>query len=529
MNFLHNKNTCLYLVLGLVSLFYYQITPVVAQQTIKSIMRTNPAREGYVRGIPGIGSYSGDTFVPLEQLASLFDISLRKDEQMKKVMLTVEGVNVTVAVGNPFVYVGNQLFQMPLEVREFRSEIFVPVREFITLLDRQLPGSYTYSPDLRLLEIGYSDVINITDLYVEEKANGSLVHIGTRKQFNENLNYWFDENKHNLTVEFYTGKLDTLVMTDTETRGLVLRNTAVQHPEIASITFRLSRYVDDINVTQNPQNNEVLISLLRRASDISIDDYTAELDEFVNTNIENIVAKEREAWSVNTIVIDPGHGGKDPGTINDSGLYEKDIVLDIARFLGNLIRKSNLVENIVYTRTSDEFVSLKKRSEIANNSSGKLFISIHINANKSKSVHGFETYFLHPEKNQDALDVLEVVQRENNVIDLYESSDPNHAFTEEEMMILSMTQNAFAKESEQLATFISNGIGRKVNWTNKGVKQAGFVVLWGVSMPNVLVEAGFITNDQNRRDLQSLTVKHRIAEGIFEGIRRFIKEMRSED
>ena len=97
------------------------------------------------------------------------------------------------------------------------------------------------------------------------------------------------------------------------------------------------------------------------------------------------------------------------------------------------------------------------------------------------------------------------------------------------MMILSMTQNAFAKESEQLATFISNGIGRKVNWTNKGVKQAGFVVLWGVSMPNVLVEAGFITNDQNRRDLQSLTVKHRIAEGIFEGIRRFIKEMRSED
>jgi N-acetylmuramoyl-L-alanine amidase len=511
----------------IVCLLWLYIPDYVQAQSVRISVHTIPALNGFIRGISGAGEYSGDNFVPVKEFASFLDIPLRIDDNLKKIILTIERVDITLSVDNPFVVIGENLFQMPLEVREYRSEIFIPVREFTTLLDRHLPGSYAYDPELRYLDVGFSDDINITDLYIEEKTNGSLIHISTTKYFGENLNYWFDESKYNLTVEFYTGRLDTLFMTSEDTRGLVLRNTAVQHPEIASITFRLSRYVDDITVTQTPTIGEILISLLQSNTEISTDEYSFELNELAPNFSEDIVARDRESWNVNTVVIDPGHGGKDPGTVGENGLYEKDIVLDIARFLGNLLRKSNLVENVIYSRNSDEFVSLKKRTEIANDSGGKLFISIHVNANKNKKIRGFETYFLHPGKNRNALEVLEVVQRENNVIDLYENSDPAHEFSEEELMILSITQNAFVKESEQLAAFISEGIDRKVNWTNKGVKQAGFVVLWGVSMPNVLVEAGFITNSQDRNDLQSLTVKHRIAEGIFEGIRKFIDEIRS--
>ncbi len=499
----------------------------VQAQSIQVRVNATPPQNGFIRGITGVGNYSGDNFVPVKEFASVLDIPVRIDDNLKKILLIIERVDITLSVDNPFVVIGEDLYQMPIEVREYRSEIFIPVREFTTLLDRHLPGSYAYDPELRHLEIGFSDEINITDLYVEEKANGSLIHIASTKYFGENLNYWFDESKYNLTVEFYTGRLDTLFMSSRDTRGLVLRTTAVQHLEIASITFKLSRYVDDVTVTQTPASKEILISLLRSNTEIPVDDYSFELDEFAQSYSEEIVARDRESWNVNTVVIDPGHGGKDPGTVGENGLYEKDIVLDIARFLGNLLRKSNLVENVIYTRNSDEFVSLKKRTEVANDSEGKLFISIHINANNNTSIRGFETYFLHPGKNRDALEVLEVAQRENNVIDFYENSDPVHEFTEEELMILSITPNAFVKESEQLATFISEGIDRKVSWTNKGVKQAGFVVLWGVSMPNVLIEAGFITNSRNRNDLQSLTVKHRIAEGIFEGIRKFIDEIRS--
>ena len=109
---------------------------------------------------------------------------------------------------------------------------------------------------------------------------------------------------------------------------------------------------------------------------------------------------------------------------------------------------------------------------------------------------------------------------------LYEDKDPNRVLTEEDKMVLSLTQSAFVKESERLAHYISEGIGRKVNWPDRGVKQAGFLVLWEVTMPSVLVEAGFLSNAGQRNDLRRSSVKHRIAEGIFEGIKKFIEEAR---
>ena len=475
-----------------------------------------------LRSFSNRGEFIGDYYVAADQFADILEIDTDKEEVLKKLRLYIEGRQVTLTSGNPFVKIDDGIYQMPLEVKMYRGEFYFPLRELMAIFNTHLPGAYKFNQNARRLEIYFGDVINITGLTVENKTNGSLVKIQTTKYFGENLTWW--KNDNNLYVNFYTGKLDTLQLTDDETRGLVLRNTAIQHSQIAQITFKLSAYAESIDITENESGGEVLISLTRKSSNnpqLLLLPRTR--DDF---DISEMVAREKESWEINTIVIDPGHGGKDPGTNSPDGLNEKDIALDIARNLGNLLRNSEIVEKVIFTRNSDIFIPLQKRSEIANTSGGKLFISIHVNSNKNRSLRGFETYILSPGKNQDALEVLEVVQRENNVVHLYEDKDPNRVLTEEDKMVLSLTQSAFVKESERLAHYISEGIGRKVNWPDRGVKQAGFLVLWEVTMPSVLVEAGFLSNAGQRNDLRRSSVKHRIAEGIFEGIKKFIEEAR---
>jgi|GEM_PF-126470 len=493
--------------------------PVIAQNHIRVDVKSFPEKFALLSYIPSPGDY----YVSAGQLAEILDINTYQDSVLKKIVLYLDGAKVTLSADNPFIKIGEKLYQMPLPVKEYRSEIYFPVRELVAILNRHLPGDYTFDQSERTLEIYFGGMINITGLTVEEKANGTLVHIATTKYFGKDLLSWFDKDAYYLYVQFFNGKLDTVQMSSTETRGLVLRNTAVQHPEIASITFKLSRYVEDFTVTENPQTGEVLISLVVATAARPTISPPADLRD---VKAEELVAKDKKEWVIDTIVIDPGHGGKDPGTIGPDGLMEKDIVLDIAKDLGNLLMNSKLVDNVVYTRDSDVFVPLQERAETANKSGGKLFISIHVNSNNNPRIRGFETYFLHPGKSEDALEVLEVVQRENYVVNLYENKDPDRELTEEDKIVLSNVQSAFVKESEQLATYISEGIDRKVNWPNMGVKQAGFFVLWRVSMPNVLVEAGFITNDNQRKELKTSAIKHRIAEGIFEGIKKFIEEVR---
>ncbi|MFC1554754.1 N-acetylmuramoyl-L-alanine amidase [candidate division KSB1 bacterium] len=467
---------------------------------------------------------NGNVYISAESFAEALQINAVKADDLSKIVLYLEDKEVTLTANNPFVIVGKQAYQMPLPVVERRNELHFPVKELIYLLDRYLPGDYSFDEVRDIIDIYYGGALSITDLWVEERNNGTLIHIETTKPFGEGLRSWFDDQRNLLTVQFYKGRLDTLQFSSDESYGLVLRTIATQHPEIASLTFRLSAYVDgdDIDVIQDGSTNEVIVTLFdtRTRDELFVSDVEQ------SAEISEIIAKEKELWNIDTIVIDPGHGGKDPGTIGPNGLYEKNIVLDIALILGELIRDTHLVDNVVYTRETDVFVPLQERAEIANNKGGKLFISIHINYNKRTNIRGFETYFLDPSKNEDALEVLEVVQRENNVVNLYEDKDPERLLTEEDKMILAITQSAFVKESEKLASFISEGIERKVNWPNKGVKQAGFLVLWKVSMPNALIEAGFISNPSQRIDLQSRAIKHRIAEGIYEGIQKFIEDVR---
>ena len=199
----------------------------------------------------------------------------------------------------------------------------------------------------------------------------------------------------------------------------------------------------------------------------------------------------REKWVIDTIVIDPGHGGKDPGAIGVNKLQEKNITLGIAKQLGAMIER-NLGMKVIYTRREDVFVPLWKRTQIANNSEADIFISIHANSSKEhKATKGFETYLLRIGKTSAA---VEVAKRENETIKLEEKNHQYIDFSDGKRIVASMTQNAAMKSSEFLAESIQKNLSKRLDSKDRGVKQAGFHVLVGATMPNVLVEVGFVTN-----------------------------------
>ncbi|MBW2109920.1 MAG: N-acetylmuramoyl-L-alanine amidase [Deltaproteobacteria bacterium] len=221
---------------------------------------------------------------------------------------------------------------------------------------------------------------------------------------------------------------------------------------------------------------------------------------------------------VKTIVIDPGHGGKDPGCHLGGRYREKNITLSIARFLAKELRK-RLGCQVFLTRNKDVFLSLEKRTAIANMKKADLFISLHVNAHRDRRIHGLETYFLNMATDERAVMVAarENATSEKNISDL-------------QTILNDLMLNTKINESSRLAHFVQNGMVLSVKKWNKGVrslgvKQAPFYVLIGAQMPAVLVEVGFLSNKWERKRLLNKKYQKRVAEGIYAGISSYIRSI----
>ena len=225
------------------------------------------------------------------------------------------------------------------------------------------------------------------------------------------------------------------------------------------------------------------------------------------------------------VVIDAGHGGKDSGT---SGAFsiEKDIALKIARKAGEYIDKYLKGVEVIYTRFDDKFVELEERAQIANRNGADLFISIHCNSFPSPTVYGTETYVMGLHK-EDAN--LQVAIRENSVI--YLDNNYNERYGDfdskspESHIFFSLYQTAFLNNSINLATKIETQFAKRAGRRSRGVKQAGFWVLWSTSMPSVLVEIGYLSNPREEKDLNNELKQDYIASGIFRAVRAYKEEM----
>ncbi|HWO01954.1 MAG TPA: N-acetylmuramoyl-L-alanine amidase, partial [Blastocatellia bacterium] len=231
---------------------------------------------------------------------------------------------------------------------------------------------------------------------------------------------------------------------------------------------------------------------------------------------------------IHRIVIDPGHGGHDTGTISAGGMREKDLVLDVARRLRGYIKHSYPDVEVILTRESDRFVALEERTAIANSRRADLFISIHANASQSRVASGVETYFVSPDR--VPAEDLQTAARENATLASSKSGEPVQA-----MFASVTTMGNRVAESRELARYIQSGLVRGIGAqsprtaANRGVKHAPFVVLLGASMPSVLAEVSFLSNPKDEALLLTVEFRERVAASLYAGLNAYLKKNRSAD
>ncbi len=232
-------------------------------------------------------------------------------------------------------------------------------------------------------------------------------------------------------------------------------------------------------------------------------------------------------YRIKTIVIDAGHGGKDPGNLG-TGRYkaqEKDIALDVVLRVGAYIEKQFPEIKVIYTRNTDVFIGLDGRAEIANDAKADLFISVHCNAFTNPNSNGVETFVLGLHRNKEN---LQVAMKENSAIFLeddyktkYEGFDPNSA---ESIIALTIMQSAYLQQSLTISSYVQNQFKNRVGRKDRGVKQAGFLVIRKTTMPSILIELGFLTHAPEEDFLNSENGKSYMSSAIFRGFKEY-KEM----
>ena len=238
------------------------------------------------------------------------------------------------------------------------------------------------------------------------------------------------------------------------------------------------------------------------------------------------VVSSFSAWAqsdhkIKTVVIDPGHGGKDPGTIGKHG-YEKDLVLDVCLKVGHYIEEYIPNVKVIYTRDKDVFIPLHQRAKIANDNNADLFISIHANGVESPKPYGTETFVMGLDKSDKNFAVVKkenaVILQEDNYQDEYGNLDPN---SPEAYIAFTLYQNEHLKQSVRLSQLVQQQFTERVGRKDRGVKQAPFFVLWKNESPSILIELGFVTNPEEGEFLFSEQGKDYLASAIYRAFKQY--------
>jgi len=221
---------------------------------------------------------------------------------------------------------------------------------------------------------------------------------------------------------------------------------------------------------------------------------------------------------IKKIIVDPGHGGKDPGAIGRSGLMEKNVNLDISRKLAKLLRSEGI--EVVMTRNSDVFISLNRRTKIANRQTPDLFISVHANANHSRKMQGFEVYCITSTPNKDSK------RAASSASSLPPDIDKKNIVNSANLrrVLWDMVHTSNRADSIELSGLVSESMGRSSSARISGTKYANFYVLKNTQMPAILVEVGYLSNSEEERSLKSSRYRQQVAEAINRGIKQYAQD-----
>ncbi len=440
----------------------------------------------------------GILYIPIDDFAGLLNLRHYFIDQNNKFVIRSGSHAIKLMGENPFFMIDEQLYQLPLPTLFQDNHVFIPISLFLAIAKDALPAKIQVSSNNRIIQV-QRRLYNITGVQVEERANGSLVRFTTTKRFSEK-DVAASFRRGWLNVTFYDGTLDSSKIATENKVGMVQKILPIQFETSAQLSFLLDREFKEKQFYFT--ENEVVLTL--RSS------------QKIDATALNPLPDDNKRWVIDRIVIDPGHGGRDPGAVGPTGLKEKDVVLDISKRLKKMLEK-NLDVEVLMTRSDDTYVKVQDRGKFANEKKGKLFISIHANGNESNRVRGHSVWLLGLAKSDMALKMQE---KENSVIDMEEDTE----IYEDLIHIMNrISQSVNLKESQELAGIVDSQFKdlNKFPKYGNGIFQAGFYVLVNAAMPKILVETAHITNKYEERLLKTNSVRQQIAQALYLSIKEF--------
>lgn len=469
----------------------------------------------------------GIIYVSISELAEALLINYFENETTGKVELKSNYYTLKSTPRNPYLVVtprsGNspKVFQLPTSTSLKNNKTFIPIASSIAAIEiifereikfekpnRIIVGQKLISPTegkqwmYDIPDLPPTTGYDITGLTITEKVNGTLIRLHSKSRI---PSYYSSFKDGELTIIFRKVNADIQRTSKEGFSSLIKKIESRNVGSDAEFIFQVGSDYSTSEVMNVPESNDIIITIHNKV--------------FSKTDLNK---KNIDKWNFDVVVIDPGHGGKDPGAIGVDNAKEKEITLAIALKLGELLKKEMPDVKVVFTRKDDTFIDLYKRGKIANENDGKLFISIHCNSTKKKPSEpsGSEVYLLRPGRTQEA---IEIAETENSVIKYEDNPQKYEKLTDENFILVSMAHSSYMKYSEKFAELLHKDFDVNLKIKSRGVKQAGFYVLVGASMPSVLIETGFISNKTDAKFLKSADGQKQVAESIFSSIKSYRK------
>jgi N-acetylmuramoyl-L-alanine amidase len=469
----------------------------------------------------------GMVYFSIKDFADVLSINYYYNADAGKIELKFEDYTLKFTERNPFVVLtaknaAAEIIQLPTSTYIIDNILFVPAQYSIGMLQRvygdELKLEYskekfrfiieekkeetTYPSVTGIPETSRSYETGITGISLQEKANGTLIRVTSGKKI-KSYNSSFVNGY--LTIILRDVNADIREVLKADPAGIIKDIKVRNINGDTEFRFKVDKDYSSNEVISAGNGNDLLITVYSTVfskKESSAQDFNG-----------------RSKWEFNSVVIDPGHGGKDHGAVMN-GVREKDVNLGIALKLGKLIEKNLNELKVIYTRKDDSFVELFKRGKIANENDGRLFLSIHCNSapKKNSDAKGFEIYLLRPGRTQEAIAIAE---RENSVIHYEEDPEKYQRLTDENFILVSMAHSSYMRYSEKFSGILNDMFSEDLDLASRGVKQAGFYVLVGASMPGVLIETGFLSNKDDAKYLKSGKGQNEIAEAIFKAIKKY--------
>jgi len=461
-----------------------------------------------VRKVPDGKSVSAQSFeqdgveyVSLTEFAQQAGFRQSKGIFSRKYTFSNERGAISFVHNNNFYTIDTVSAILPLPPLRRGDDLYLPAQYIVKVFGGKYSGTLRWDTQASALTVS-TLAYSVLSVKSEVKQNGTLVSIALA----DSLPYEYTYFHPNLVVNFSGAKLDPKAVRRARGAGVVDSAFTVQHDGSAQVSFLLNQPIETPYIDYSGGKRTLVLSLKPKIEQ------------------KKTPPQQPDAGSgIRTVVIDPGHGGKDPGAIGPTGVKEKDVVLGIGLELRKMLEKAGL--KVFMTRDKDVFIPLIDRTKFANEKRADIFVSIHADAidgdkKRRDAIRGYKIYFLSQAKNEE--DKM-VAMRENAVIQLEDNSTKKKYDALQDMLI-SIAGAEYLRESQELGIIMEQTFGtvqKKIPRLQLGVGQANFWVLNGAYMPSVLVETGFISNSEEEKLLADKRIQYQHAAALSESIVKF--------